>query len=64
MNEEELLLSTKEKVQMVNHYMCTNRVPLDIALTNLNVSLTDYANSVDYLSKNRVEYIHLSRKFL
>lgn len=64
MDETEIILETKMKVHMIHKYMHANNLSLIEALNILKVSVTEYADSIEYLKKMNLEYMKISRKFL
>ena len=51
MNEMDLIISAHKKVDAIIKYTLDNNTKLDEALKYFNVSLTEYANAIDLLSK-------------
>lgn len=53
MNEMDLITSAHKKVDAIIKYTLDNNTKLDEALKHFNVSLTEYANAIDLLSKKK-----------
>ena len=53
MNEMDLITSAHKKVDAIIKYTLDNNTKLDEALKYFNVSLTEYANAIDLLSKKK-----------
>ena len=53
MDEMDLITSAHKKVDAIIKYTLDNNTKLDEALKYFNVSLTEYANAIDLLSKKK-----------